>query len=213
MCFKLIITAMKKCTVLTLGLLMIGAALRAQPVFGLKAGINLSNVRFSGPQRSDNKFGDYAGILGELSFGKKFLLRPEFIYSLKGWKVPAYNGTAGGSVNLHYISMPILFGYRVLQKGSVLIGPEFGYLLKSIGITKTSVTDLNFYEHFDAGICFGAAYRLKGNLNVEARFIYGFKTLIKFKERFDSGQTGKTKHEGANKALQVGVYYTLARKK
>jgi hypothetical protein len=79
----------------------------AQLTFGIKAGINLSDVKFDDSD-PDAAVRLNAGIVSEISLGKNFFIRPELLYSAKGWKI------ADISMRLNYITLPVLAGCRLM---------------------------------------------------------------------------------------------------
>jgi hypothetical protein len=200
----------KKTILTTLVLFFLANQIHAQITFGVKAGINLSKGNFDSIDGS-NKLGINAGLLSEIKLGEKFLLRPEVFYSAKGWKFPAISGSSGGSINLHYVTIPVLFGYRPISKLSILAGAELGYLLKTVRKPEANMPQIyNYYEKLDYGICLGLAYNLTKSIGVEMRYVYGFDTLIKASGRdANNNATGEVYRDGANRVLQLNVFYTF----
>jgi hypothetical protein len=191
-----------------------GGSLHAQQIkFGVKAGLNLSSVKFDYNNNNNNtssilRFN--TGLLSEVSLGKKCLLRPEILYSMQGWKFSPNNTNSGGSLNLHYLTMPVLFGYKPISKLSILAGPQVAFLMKATRkeTNVQSVTVNNLYRNFDYGICFGSAYKLTEKLGIELRYFYGFKTLFRYELRDNNNYpTGKIQRDGANRVLQLNVFY------
>lgn len=174
----------------------------AQVNFGIKAGVNFSNVEFD-DSHPDPALRLNAGIVSEISLGKNFFIRPELLYSAKGWKV------ADISMKLNYISLPILAGCRPVQNFAILLGPEVGYLA-SISRNPSAPDIGNMYEKFDYGVAVGASYRIAKQFNVELIYTHGFETLIKAEGRDDNNApTGEIFRDGANRVIQLGVSYHL----
>ena len=100
--------------------------------FGLKAGVNYSNVYDSESQNfvADSKFGFAGGAFVAIPFGKFIGIQPELLFSQKGFKS---SGTYLGSTykmtrTTNYIDMPILFAVKPAKEVTLLFGPQFSYL-------------------------------------------------------------------------------------
>lgn len=180
----------------------------SQTWFGLKGGVNLATVRYINADNSKARVGWNAGALAEIPVKDNILIRPELLYSSKGFGFNAMGTASKGIVKLNYITVPVLFGYRPTAKSELLAGPEFGFLRKAV--TKSSgITDdmTNFYRHFDVGFDLGLGYNFSKVLGAEIRYNYGFKDLVNVVYLNDSGDiTGQGKN-GANSVLQIGLYY------
>lgn len=100
--------------------------------FGLKAGVNYSNVYDSESQNfvADSKFGFAGGAFVTIPFGKFIGIQPELLFSQKGFKS---SGTYLGSTynmtrTTNYIDVPILFAVKPAKEVTLLFGPQFSYL-------------------------------------------------------------------------------------
>lgn len=182
----------------------------AQIQFGLKGGLNLASVRYIYTDNSKARAGWNAGGLAEIPIQDNLLVRPELLYSSKGFGFSARGTSSAGSVRLNYIAVPVLFGYRFSRKSQILAGPEFGFLRKavskSIGISEDMT---NSFRRFDVGFDLGLAYNITKVLGAEVRYNYGFKDLVNVVYMNNNGDiTGQGKN-GANSVLQLGLFYML----
>ena len=107
---------MKKIILTTLTCIFFLLYANAQISFGIKGGLNLSNVKFPGSPNNKTRLGFNAGLLTQVSIFKKFIVQPELLYSVKGHKFPATNFNGGGTLSLNYISVPVLVGFRPIKK-------------------------------------------------------------------------------------------------
>jgi hypothetical protein len=184
--------------VLLLTLTMINVA-QSQLQLGVKAGINVANVDYENFENK-NIIRFNTGLVSQIDFNSTLFLRPELIYSVKGW------GFDDGSMNLHYLNMPVLLGYKPIKKLSVLLGPELGYLLRTVRKPESPNFD-SPYEKIDYGISIGASYNVAKSTAIEVRYTYGFDTLLKgFTRDANNNSTGKDR-DGANRVLQFNVIY------
>lgn len=106
---------------------------RDQLVFGIKAGMNVSNVwdEQGADFVADPKLGAAAGVFLAVPIVKYFGVQPELLFSQKGFK--------GGGVLLgfpysftrttSYLDVPILVQFKPIEYFTLLAGPQFSYLL------------------------------------------------------------------------------------
>jgi len=101
--------------------------------FGVKAGINYSNVWDSRGEafRADPKLGLAGGFFMGIPLGKIFGLQPEILLSQKGFEG---SGTLLGlpysfSKTTTYLDIPLQLQIKPIQNFTLLAGPQFSYLL------------------------------------------------------------------------------------
>ena len=186
----------------------LGSNLPAQIVSGVKGGINLATVRYLNNGNTKARVGWNAGFLTEIPVENNLFIRPELLYSSKGFAFSASGAARSGSEKLNYIAVPVLAGYRPTEKSAILAGPEFGFLRKavskSLGITEDRT---NFYRRFDIGFDLGFAYNFSKTAGAEVRYNYGFKDLVNVVYQNDDGGYAGQGKNGANSVLQFGLYY------
>lgn len=102
--------------------------------FGVKAGINVSNIWDSQNQEftADSKVGFAGGILLGIPIGSFLGLQPEILISQKGFKG---SGTLLGSPystsrTTTYLDIPLQLQLKPAPFITILAGPQFSYLLK-----------------------------------------------------------------------------------
>lgn len=107
------------------------ASLAAQDVMlGVKGGINIADVDVEGDEEfeSDTRTGIVGGVFAQLGLGDVFAIRPEGLYSQKGFSQT--EGTEELTLKADYIEVPVLLAARLTQ-GSVrpvlFAGPVIGF--------------------------------------------------------------------------------------
>ena len=75
---------MKKTTIFAGSLLLLFTATAQQAHFGLKGGVNVSQLHFNNNTTSDSKVGVNVGILAHIHASKTWAVQPELLYSLEG---------------------------------------------------------------------------------------------------------------------------------
>lgn len=144
---------------------------------GVRAGMDYYEI---GGRSFDGKHypGLAAGIYGKLNFSSKWYLQPELDYNQTIAKTSddfatIYQGYSGQQVNLNYVSVPILLGFRPIPELSILVGPQYGYLFSATqGLLQqnlgTNSNGQNPFQHSDISIVWGAQL----NLN---KFLFGLR--------------------------------------
>lgn len=104
------------------------------PRFGLKAGMNYSNVYDERGEDfvADGRVGYAVGAFVTIPLGTVFAIQPELMLSQRGFKATgSFLGTPYemNRVTTH-LDVPILFAFRPIPLISILAGPQYSYLLK-----------------------------------------------------------------------------------
>lgn len=103
--------------------------------FGVKAGINLSNVydEEGNDFVAENKVGFAGGAFVSIPLGKFVGIQPEIMYSQKGFK--ATGNFLGADYEFKrtttYLDLPVLLQIKPTENISILAGPQFSYLLNT----------------------------------------------------------------------------------
>ncbi len=201
---------MKKFFLIGLGFFFLSSSY-SQVQFGVKGGLNLATVRYIYTDNSKARIGWNAGALAEIPIQDNLLVRPELLYSSKGFAFSASGTNNAGSLRLNYIAIPVLFGYRFNSKSKLLLGPEFGFLRKAVSKSSGISTDMtSSFRHFDVGFDLGLAYNVTKAIGAEVRYNYGFKDLVNVVSLNDNGDVNGQGKNGANSVIQLGIYYMLS---
>ena len=152
--------------------------------FGIKGGVNYVNLveTSSGPSYGDYILAFHAGMFSTVEITEKFSLRPEILYSKKGYDRALSSSTIDIQIQrrLHYLNLPVLMQFRPLKQLAFLAGPEFGYILaarqdiNSPNFTK-EINDM--YDRFDLGLAAGINFLITENLQSEIRYTHGLSDL------------------------------------
>ncbi len=178
--------------------------------FAFKAGGNIATTKdlVAFPK---NKFGWYGGFSYQIPLKNKLFVQPEIIYSSKGYNTNDQFGAIYQSVRLNYLNIPILLNYRFDNRTSLLLGPEFGYLI-SANLVIDGESNINIMKQypprFDAAACIGLQYIISKYFCAEIRYNYGFNTLYSV----DATGNRYTEENGANRVFQLGFRYLFQNK-
>ncbi|HLV14730.1 MAG TPA: porin family protein [Xanthomarina sp.] len=171
---------MKK-TLLLLAFITISTLSYSQnSMYGVRAGLNISNLDFEPNPTFENKHrnGFAIGFFGEYDLCKTFAIAPEVQFSAEGAK--------DKDLRLDYIQIPVLVKYRLSERFLIGAGPMAG---------------VKVWEHEDGNKNF--AFSMVGGLElfitseifIDARYHYGFTNVI------DNNST----FEAKNSNIQIGV--------
>jgi hypothetical protein len=176
--------------------IMIAGTATAQNVnFGIKGGLNLSNISQDGNSGFDQKAGYHFGILTHIHFTDRFALQPEIVYSVQGAKYTI--GNVDTHINLDYVNVPVMFQYMFDNGFRLQAGPQVSFLNKAKSRTNDVNTDFkNNFETIDFGIGMGVGYvHPPSGFGIDARYNMGL------------GNINKNGADAYNRVIQLGVFY------
>jgi len=120
---------------------------------GFKVGANLSNVYDSDNEdfQADSKIGFAGGAFLSIPFGKYLGIQPEILFSQKGFKG---SGSILGSEysfsrTTNYIDVPILLAIKPISSLTLLVGPQYSYLMSQKYVFKSAMVNTEQEEQFE----------------------------------------------------------------
>lgn len=183
-----------------------------RPSFGVKAGVNFSNLYIDDVNDEKVRIGFNAGLYGNFPIGTKyFSIQPELSYSTKGNRT-TYNSKIFGSgevkFNLDYLEFPLLAVVGLGDYFQIQAGGYGGYLISSniVGdgdndlLDYTKDIDEDQLNRFDYGLAFGLGFK-SDMIGGGVRYNYGLQTIA------NSNSTKALLGDSKNSTLQV--YVTL----
>ena len=157
---------MKKIILTIAAVFAFGVANAQDMKFGVKGGLNFSNLTSSEGSNGLTSF--HLGGFAEFKVSEKFAVQPELLYSMQG------AGYDGGDLNLNYINIPIMAKFYVAEKFNIQAGPQIGFLM-SAKADGTDVKDL--FKTTDFGLNLGAGYNLNDNMMLDLRYNLGLSQV------------------------------------
>ncbi len=150
--------------------------------FGVRAGLNVSNLDFDGTSlaNNDHRNGFVIGFFAEYSFSNAVSVSPELQFSAEGAKPEP--------LQLDYIQMPILFNFKLSPKMFFNIGPQVGLKINKVD------DGIRNFAYSGVG---GLSYNVTPMIFIDARYIYGVSNI------FDDNLGIEAK----NSTMQFGVGY------
>jgi hypothetical protein len=172
----------------------------AQIQFGVKAGVNLSNLKLSGGPSGitfSTRTDFCGGVLVSVPLFKSFSLQPEIVYSSQGASFNDSNVNV--KINYGYVNVPALFKYQHSSGLFAETGPQIGFLLSANDKINGETSDAkNSTQTIDFSWIFGIGYRLPLGLGIDARYNLGLTNISK-----NSAVDGTVK----NSVFQFGIFF------
>ena len=162
----------------------------SSPRFGIKGGVNYSNLYTQNSE--DNKMmpGYTIGVFNKMPITERIALQPELYYTTKGAEVTYNNAFVDGTARfkVNYIEMPILLVLNLTDHFNVHVGPYVAYMINGSVKNESNINLFNFednintddYNRLDAGIAAGAGFDF-GRLGIGVRYNYGLTKVGKEK--------------------------------
>lgn len=159
--------------------------------FGVKAGLNVSNLYGSGDylydedETVDYKLGYHVGALVEIPIFKTFAIQPEVLFSTQGAKSESEETDDGidyftdsNDIDLSYLNIPIMVKFYPVKGLSIQAGPQFGYLIDAERLenydNEEEETDIkDSLKSEDVSLNFGLGYQSDLGLFLDARYNLG----------------------------------------
>jgi hypothetical protein len=158
--------------------------------FGVKGGVNLTNLYIDDVTDEKAKLGLHAGLWMKAPIGEFFAIQPELLWSSKGTKIGQYQNipfTQNGEVrfNLNYVDLPVLASLT-LGPVSIQAGPYVSYLFNAnvknlkedLSTGAARDLDKNDFNSVDYGLAGGIAFDIKG-FQLGVRYNYGLREIGK----------------------------------
>ncbi len=148
----------------------------AQTYFGVKAGPNISHLRMTkipsefGDSSQGQLYGFQAGVVAEQPIGRHLVLGVELLGALKGgqWGLAPIGDPFGEEMisELYYLSLPIFLRLIPIERWSLDVGAEGGYLLGSSD-------EALFMERADFAWLLGASFHISRSFLASLRYSLG----------------------------------------
>jgi hypothetical protein len=180
---------MKKIILALLITVTVTGAFAQDSKFGIKGGMNLSDLYTNDVESSNFRIGYHAGLFAKLAFSDRFAIQPEVLYSTKGSCLEYENAVLAGraNFNLNYIDIPVLAVVNITSRYNIQIGPYFSLLTGAKLINEAEGTDIFDFEReletddftfADYGIAAGIGIDFK-HIGIGLRYNHGFQNIGK----------------------------------
>ena len=178
--------------------------LQAQSIhLGIKGGASVNKL--TGQSFTDKfSFGYHIGGFIEIGIGKKLSLQPEvFVSQIKQDTTSQFRaiynnvlGVAPSNIQLSYLNLPILLGYRVTDQFSIQLGPQYSILMNQNA--NLLQNGKNAFKNGDFSVLGGLQLEVS-KFRIYGRYAIGLNNLNDIDK----------KDEWKNQSLQIGIGLTI----
>lgn len=183
--------------------------------FGIKGGVNFSNLYTDNVEDNNVLTGFNAGIFTKLAITESLAIQPELLYTTKGAELKYNNAFVNGTstFRLNYLELPVLLVINLTDNFNLHAGPYFSYLLdgKVTNDSQGTLFDIENniknedYNKFDTGLSVGVGFDTD-QLGFGVRYNYGLQKVGK--ERNFLG-TNYTFPDGKNSVIYLYISYSI----
>lgn len=180
----------------------------SQISIGLKAGLNLADVTGDDVEDLGLRPSFLAGAYLGVDVSEKFRIQPELLFVSAGSKGDGFDEDLiedyDETLKLNYISVPVMFMYKVTSFLNIQVGPQISILASAktvrdyedSGEVETDIKDSLKGADFGVNAGLGLDF---GKFNVSARYCIGLSDI----NDFEGGNSVK------NQAIQVALGYKI----
>lgn len=149
--------------------------------FGIKGGLNLTNINIDDPEASyDSRTGFHAGLFLRGKFDKVAIQPEVLIFTQRA--VGSFGSFGDVEDSFTYLSIPLMFKFYPVGGLNLQVGPQFGFLLdgerkfeSALGTFKEDIKDS--YNNSDVAVSLGAGYDFGFGLGLDFRYNIGVKDI------------------------------------
>lgn len=152
--------------------------------WGLKGGLNLSDIQVKSAESMGQKLGYHLGLTMDVPLSRKMYFMSGIEYTRKGAK-----SNSAANVNAHYVQLPLHLGMKFPMKGDakfvVHAGPYVACATSIQAVSKTDIAkteidllELGAFKRFDAGIGGGIGMEF-GDISVGLGIDFGLTEVDK----------------------------------
>ncbi|WP_238567372.1 porin family protein [Flavobacterium sp. 83] len=183
------------------------------PKFGIKGGVNFSNLYTDNVDDNNVLTGFNAGFFAKLPVSNFIAIQPEISYTGKGAELVYNNALVSGTAQfkLDYIEVPILLVVNVTKNFNIHAGPYAAYLISGKTTNKSNNGSYNFennintddFNRFDAGLAGGVGLDLEP-VSFGVRYNYGLTKIGK-----DNTSSNFTSPDAKNSVLSFYAAFSF----
>lgn len=179
------------------------------PTFGVKGGLNYTNLAGGDSNDDNGRVGFNAGVFARTTPDLPLGLQVELLYSTKGnhTKYNAFFGLVDQDVdfNLNYLELPVMADLHVLDVVDIHLGAYAAYLLSANVKTSGSLgsgsdtLDKDNFKSMDFGIAGGVGFNIGTSAQIGVRYLHGLTNVV------DSSDLSNVVGDPQNRCVQFYV--------
>ena len=179
---------------------------------GIKAGANYSNIYDSEGEKydADGKFGFAGGAFLSIPLGKLIGVQPEVLFSQKGFK--ATSSILGSDVRLtrttNYIDIPIFLAIKPSRMLTLLVGPQYSYLMKQKDEFTNPITNVEVTQDFETDNIRKNTFCLVGGLDINlSNLVIGARIGMDLKNNNGDGTSTTPRYKNVWGQATLGLRF------
>ena len=179
---------MKKSIILAVVLVISLSVSFAQPYFGFRGGLNVTNVKITDDESDDvvmdDRYGYHGGLFMQYPLGAHFIIEPALLYSQRGYErtidVPLLEDIKE-NINMDYIELPLALKFDINISDVHIqpaVAPRVGYAIVTQYLLNEE--ELDFPEDpilLDYGVDFGLDITFLNQFLIGARYSLGLADI------------------------------------
>ena len=179
---------MKKSIILAVVLLISLSVSFAQPYFGFRGGLNVTNVKITNDESDDavmdDRYGYHGGLFMQYPLGAHFIIEPALLYSQRGYErtidVPLLEDIKE-NINMDYIELPLALKFDINISDVHIqpaVAPRIGYAIVTQYLVNEEEADFpNDPILLDYGVDFGLDITFLNQFLIGARYSLGLADI------------------------------------
>jgi len=179
---------MKKSIFLAVALLISLSVSFAQPYFGFRGGLNVTNVKITDDESDDaimdDRYGYHGGFFMQYPLGAHFIIEPALLYSQRGYErtieIPLLEDIKT-NVNMDYIELPLALKFDINISDVHIqptVAPRVGYAIVTQYLVNGKETDFpKDPTLLDYGVDFGLDITFLNQFLIGARYSLGLADI------------------------------------
>lgn len=179
---------MKKSIILAVLLLVSIGLSFAQPYFGFRGGLNVTNVKITDDESDDvvmdDRYGYHGGLFMQYPLGAHFIIEPALLYSQRGYErtidVPLLEDIKE-NINMDYIELPLALKFDINISDVHIqpaVAPRIGYAIVTQYLVNEEEADFpNDPILLDYGVDFGLDITFLNQFLIGARYSLGLADI------------------------------------
>ena len=145
---------------------------------GIKAGPSIVNLNGTlGGQKVQDPYNwrpdFHVGFAYRYDLEQSIVFKVDVLYARRGTKYGALVQNGNININLNYISVPLMGGFRLSDNVDVYLGLDVAYLLNASVSDNYNQLPTDGYKSFAVGPVLGMGYHAENGVFFEARYGFG----------------------------------------
>lgn len=196
---------LKKPLLLAMLVLLSGGLFAQSTKFGIKAGLNIANLKATlggTSATSPDIYSFHGGFYAIMMTSEKFGFQPEFIYSGQG------GGDNSGKFNLNYLNVPVMMRYDFAPGVNIQFGPQVGFLISA---TVNGQDAKSGFNSVDFGLGFGLGVDRPSGVTFGFRYVIGLSNTLSSATTSAASGLGISGLSMTNQVIQLSLGMRLSK--